>query len=121
MADEPPIDSLWHYTCHHRAALIGRRGVLMPNRQPFLNGIEVVWLTDLDTPDVDGLGLTSTTLRCDRTEVRYRVVSGDAVPWREWAETNRIDRTTRSELTFGRRPRHWFVATGPVGVIRDDA
>lgn len=117
----PLNDSLWHYTCRHRAALIGRRGVLTPNAQPWFDGVELVWLTDLDVPDADALGLQSTILRCDRTEVRYRVTDGPAVPWSEWAEDAHIDRRVRSELTFGRRPRHWFVSTVPVTVERDDA
>lgn len=111
--------ALWHYTCRHRAALIGRRGVLTPHPQAVLGGVAVVWLTDLDEPDREALGLTSTTLRCDRTEVRYRVLAADAMmPWRDWAESAHVDRTTVSELTFGRRPRHWFVATEPVAVER---
>lgn len=119
MADEPTTATLWHYTCHHRAKLIGRRGVLRPHLHPLLDDIPVVWLTDLAVPDVDGLGLTSTTLRCDRTEVRYRVIEGHAIPWREWRMTLRVDPVTISELTFGRRSRHWFVSTGPVAVVRD--
>jgi hypothetical protein len=120
-ADGPLTDSLWHYTCRHRAARIGQRGTLTPNPQSALGGIPMVWLTDMDTPDTVGLGLTSTILKCDRTEVRYRVIDGLAIPWCEWADLNHIDRTARSELTFGRRHRHWFVSTGPVTVERADA
>lgn len=104
----------WHYTCHHRAALIDADLTLRPHPQILMGNHLLVWLTDLDTPDREALGLTSTHLRCDRTEVRYRVVDGDIVPWAEWADVNRIDRRLRSELTFGRRPRHWFVSTSPV-------
>lgn len=109
---------LWHYTCRHRAALIGASGVLAPHDQLVLGGVALVWLTDLDVPDVDALGLTSTMLSCDRTEARYRVTGGETLPWAEWAELSHVDRRTRSELTFGRRPRHWFVSTSPVPVLR---
>lgn len=109
--------TLWHFTCRHLGALIGVRGVLTPHPHPML-GVAVVWLTDLDVPDVDALGLTSTTLGCDRTAVRYRVTGGETLSWSEWAESAHVDRRVRSELTFGRRPRHWFVSTAPVSVLR---
>lgn len=112
---------LYHYTCEHRAARIGRRGVLVPHAQPMLGGRRVVWLTDLDEPDREGLGLTSHTLDCDRTNVRYRVrdpLALGAVTWREWAEVERIERSTRSALELGRKPRHWYVSLVPVAVER---
>lgn len=109
---------LWHYTCRHRAAMIGARGVLTPLPQPVLDGVSLVWLTDLAVPDVAGLGLTSLTLKCDRTEVRYRVTAGETMAWNDWVERAHVDHRTRSELTFGRRPRHWFVSTSPVSVLR---
>lgn len=112
--------TLYHYTCAHAALGLGRRGVLRPNPQPFLDGLPMVWLTDLEEPDRVGLGLSSDTLRCDRTEYRYRVTHspGAAVPWRVFAEEWHIDRTVRATLELGRRARHWWVSVLPVEVRR---
>lgn len=108
---------VWHYTCRHRAALIGRRGLLVPASQPLFQNLPLIWLTDLAVPDVEALGLTSTTLACDRTECRYRVADVVNVrPWLEFAEQMQLDRRTVSTLTLGRQPRHWFVSTTAVRV-----
>ena len=110
--------TLWHYTCRHAATMIGRRGMLTPNPQPYLDGARLVWLTDLAVPDVAALGLTSDTLSCDRTEVRYRVLAGEVVSWSAWAAEAKVDPLTLSAFTFGRRPAHWYVSPGPVAVER---
>lgn len=111
------MTQLFHYTCRHQAALIGRRGTLTPHPQPLL-GQPLVWLTDLPEPDAEALGLTAHTLSCDRTAVRYRVMRApDVLTWREWAERERIPRPIRSELELGRRARHWYVSSTPVEAV----
>lgn len=115
--------NLYHYTCVHRARLIGQRGTLNPNPQPFLDGRALVWLTDLAEPDRDGLGLTSSMLHCDRTEIRYTVVDSQNVAvmsWHQWAEIEHIPRNVRSALEFGGKPLHWYVALGPIQVVQLD-
>ena len=109
------MTELYHYTCRHRAAMIERDGWLHPNPQPVI-GYPLVWATDLDEPDVEALGLTSHTLRCDRSEVRLRVDPSDLEPWLAWCH-GRVDPRVRSELAFGRRPARWWVAQVPVRVL----
>lgn len=122
--------TLWHYTCDHGRTLIGDPGILVPALElvPMTQrddvGItgRVVWLTDLDTPIRDALGLTSRILRCDRTAHRYRVDHpGYATRYVEWART--LDRETRHslELAPGAMPMHWYVSTRPVRVTYDPA
>lgn len=109
---------LYHYTCRHAARRIGRRGTLVPNPQPFLvrSGLPpLVWLTDLDVPDAEALGLTAHHLACDRTEVRYRVVDASTVQaWRTYKL--RLDRLEVSALELGHRHAVWYVSAAPVPV-----
>lgn len=113
------MTALYHYTCSHMAPLIGARGLLVPRRQPLLGGWSLVWLTDLDVADRAALGLTSNWIDCDRTEVRYRVVTpDDCVPWADWARRGHVERSRISALTFGCQPAHWWVSEQPVKVRR---
>ena len=115
---------LYHYTCRHAAHAIGRgRGVLHPHGHPLLRTRDlqrfasVVWLTDLEVADVEGLGLTAHHLSCDRTEVRYRVV--DPSPVQAWRTYKlRLDRVDVSALELGRRHDRWYVSARPVEVER---
>lgn len=115
---------LWHYTCDHAARKID--GVLTPGADRIeriaelaKRGLRVpwttrlVWLTDLDYPDRDALGLTSTLLTCDRTAHRYRVLDVDqCVPWTSVRRD--FPRHEWIEAAPGVMPRHWFVAFGPI-------
>lgn len=110
---------LYHFTCAHAERGLRGAGILQPHRQPTLGGVSLIWLTDLEVPDREGLGLTSDYLRCDRTEVRYIVKSpADCHWWPEWASTHWVDPTARSVLEFGRKPRHWWVTTEPQVAVR---
>lgn len=122
---------LWHYTCDHGRDGIGDFGVLrstvdlstkaaaVAKRDPRLRELlSWVWLTDLDTPMRDALGLTSYLSECDRTAHRYQVLDGRAGIVR-WTEARRyFAGELRDELEGapGAMPRHWFVA--PSGVVR---
>jgi hypothetical protein len=107
----------YHYTCEHGRNRIGLQGTLKPHAQPLLNSAALVWLTDLDHPDIDALGLTSDTLLCDRTEYGYKAIKPDGiVPWAEWADAHRIDKTRRAALEQGFAPDRWFVCEQPVRV-----
>jgi len=110
---------LYHYTCSHAAPGIERERWLRPNAQiqfptfqPFL-----VWLTDLDRPDVFGLGLTSYSLRCDRAEFQAIVSTIDAVHWPKYAK--QWPRKTRAivEDCPGALPMHWWVSEAPVPIL----
>ena len=106
---------LYHYTCRDRAALIVVDGYTL---RPGPDG--VLWLTDLDHPFREALGLTSHTLTCDRTERRFVV----EVPDEQFAE-GRVARyvdlkrerhplTLRGlDLADGAMPMHWWVSLDP--------
>lgn len=109
---------LYHYTCSHAAPQIEASGALRPHRQPQLDGRLLVWFTDMQHPDRDALGLTSHLLRCDRTEHRVTVETGQAVWWPVYAR--RMPRVMRDviETCPGVLPMHWWVASGHVPILR---
>lgn len=105
---------LYHYTCDHGHEAI--TDTLRPNGWP----LQVVWLTDLDLPMRDALGLTSHSLSCDRTAHRYRVTDANtAAPWSTYRRT--IDPLVAHALesTPGVKPMHWWVSVAPVPVAYD--
>jgi hypothetical protein len=111
---------LYHYTCDHGHDQIDDLVVPATWQTDRASGTPGVyaWFTDLADPMRDALGLTSHMLACDRTAHRYRVLdSVGVVPWvtvrRMWAWAEEL------ESAPGARPRHWFVADGPVRVEYD--
>jgi hypothetical protein len=111
------MKALYHFTCSHAAKSIERERWLRPNRHVSLDH-ELVWLTDLDRPSIYGLGLTSTILRCDRTEWTVIVPQSDAiVSWGSWAHEHKIGRQMRDELEYGAMPAHWYIAELPVPIL----
>jgi hypothetical protein len=119
---------LYHYTCAHSAKGIRRSGKLDPNPHPLLGTFELVWLTDLEHPDMYALGLTSHIIKCRRTEYRVTVDAPDAMRWADLARELRRsgDAALRSgvadlESAVGVRPMHWWVSTVPVRVVQLEA
>src|SRR5258708_39094220 len=113
---------LFHYTCSCCAEKIGESGRLKPsNYWITAGGDALVWLTDCATPDRFALGLTSLTLPCDRTEIRYIVETNNAEPWQLYARRKRVYESEEERLKFegGREPEHWFVTTFTVRATRD--
>lgn len=108
--------TLYHFTCRHVASRISRRGFLRPWPQPALGGVAFVWLTDLEAPDPDALGLTSHTLACNRLERRYVVHVDDAQPWD--AVKGALP-TVPASFERGRQPEHWFVVRRSVFAVLD--
>jgi hypothetical protein len=126
------MTTLYHYTCEHTRAAIGASGHLMPMRMHAPQAVErippeypwladTVWLTDLAEPDRGALGLTSFTLSCDRTAVRYVADNPPAVPFHDWSRG--LARDVRKAMLRGlvytepeARPASWWVATEPVAV-----
>lgn len=106
---------LYHYTCDHGSEKIARSGQLLPNGHPWLP-VPVIWLTDMERPDREALGLTSQTIRCDRTAWRVSVDTDEADPWHVFARRYRVSRSVREELEFGRLPMAWFVSLDPIPV-----
>jgi hypothetical protein len=109
-------DRLYHYTCaDHGRPGIDRDGVLRPNSHPWL-ATPLVWLTDLDQPWREALGLTSNLLSCDRAAVRYTADPSGCVRWTVWAR--RLPRDLREvfESAPGVLPGHWWVSERPLPV-----
>jgi hypothetical protein len=107
---------LYHYTCLDSDPGIQRDGFLRPNWNPLLRA-SLVWLTDLEQPNIEGLGLTSDSISCDRTAVRYEVRTVHAERWAKWARKHRVSRPLRDDLERFGLPRCWWVATTPLPVI----
>jgi hypothetical protein len=104
------LTELFHYTCAHRYPSIRRLGLLIPGAQPLLGGAELLWLTDLEVPDRAGLGLTSRSIQCDRTEWRIRVEDPvDVTLWRDVRRDFPFWGVYSLERSDGAQPRHWWV------------
>ncbi len=108
----------FHYTCAHSAPGIEKQRWLQGREWPFWTAAgPLVHLTDLDVPDRYGLGLTSNTLNCDRTEFRVTCWTTEAEHWPKFART--LPRPVRYELESadGALPMHWYVCRMPVAVL----
>jgi hypothetical protein len=112
---------LYHYTCDHGAAGIERDGELrVQERTVRLDWLpNVIWLTDLDVPVAEALGLTSRTLECDRTANRFVVAEPKDVQRyvdvrRSWSAFVR----DALETAAGAMPMHWYVTTTPQVAVR---
>lgn len=109
------MTALFHFTCQHAADRI--EGLLLPHPQPLIGDTALVWLTDLDEPDREGLGLTSMTLACDRTQIRYRVTDPTPVePWIGSTTQASVAPPIQALLHRYSRPEHWFISRQPVAV-----
>jgi hypothetical protein len=125
--------SLYHYTCRHSMSVIGTgKGLLLPawsiyDEQQRARAdeqtralAELVWLTDLEAPVAEALGLTRSTLRCDRTGYRYRVTDDQGIV-RYVSMRRRLSADVRAglETAPGAMPMHWWVSYEPVLVVFD--
>jgi hypothetical protein len=102
------VPVLYHYTCEHGARGIRTSGgVLVPGLD------RLVWLTDLDTPVRDALGLWSFVTPCDRTAYRFEVAEDNGYTW-PWVGPGRwaMDPAYVEllEAAPGVMPRHWWVS-----------
>lgn len=111
---------LYHYCCSCSARRITARGFLRPHgRAQF--GVDLVWLTDQAIPNRQGLGLTSTILRCDRLEHQYVIDCEDSqvVRWLDSPIRKELSREVGFEaFEDGRQPETWWIATKPIFAIR---
>lgn len=109
---------LFHYTCGHSLDGIQEsRFLLRPWGAP--GRPQLVWLTDLDFPDREGLGLTSRLIACDRTRYRFTVHPQSATPVEHWSTARRRFRPTYVEAlekARGAKPEHWWISREPVPV-----
>lgn len=103
-------DVLYHLTCaeHGHPGILGT-GVLRPGSDG------LVWMTDLDTPIRDALGLVRPGVTCDKGAVRYRVDdTTHAVPWLAFRKDLPREVVALLEAVPGAMPRHWFVSWVPM-------
>lgn len=130
---DAPATVLYHYTCHHARYKLGDRGKLLAPRELgnvhggrlFMQGIfaeldSFTWLTDLDYPYRDALGLSSDFADCDRTRYRYRVLDRvAATPWAVVRRSVNPQMVAVLESTPAVMPMHWWVTSQPVEVALD--
>lgn len=114
--------TMYHFTCEHRAELIGvDGGVILPYPQQLLGGLSVSWWTTAQQPERAALGLTSHTLSCDRLSARYAALDQSSImPWAELRDVLPIERVRRLEAVRGTRPSLWHVSLQPITAIRDE-
>lgn len=108
------LPQLYHYTCEHgQTKILIDHSTLRPMTDGFL------WLTDLDYPFRDALGLTSRILKCDRTQYRFDVdmVELDptvVMPWVRLRREFEPHVVEALETAEGAMPMHWFLAVEPI-------
>lgn len=104
---------LYHHTCEHAARrIVADGGLLRPNVQPQLGGLQLLWLTTSSRPARAALGLTSHTLCCDRTAHTFRLLDPvDVMPWAQLREQLPATLTRPLEAARGARPALWFVTS----------
>ena len=103
---------LWHQTCDHGRAGIGRSGWIYPGKvMPWLSR-GLVWMSsDPDAPR-EANGLTSIILACDRTQYVYAVERHQAIRW-----LDSPDRTPAAIAALEgpeQDPALWWVSAIPV-------
>lgn len=124
-------DTLYHYCCSHSAADIRSAGVLECAETLILRANPdsthtkhpqgyIVWLTDMEPPaHREALGLTMHDIKCDRIKYCFEV----AADWKrmEWYMTFRRRHPELRDLENepGVLPAHWWVARGPIPVLRE--
>jgi hypothetical protein len=108
--------ALYHYTCldHGHPGIYGS-GLIKPGNDT------LVWLTDLDLPMRDAVGLTRVSTGCDRGAARYRVETAGLpiVPWLEFRKGVPWHLIEFLESFPGVMPRHWFVSARPTPATYD--
>jgi hypothetical protein len=114
------MTELYHLTCRHRAGEIVLAGQVIPHQQPvfgYFSDAKLSWFTHVPTARNVALGLTSHTLKCDRTERRFRVLEPEKVfRWNDIRSVLPQDAVLALESAHGTRPEWWWVAQEPVRV-----
>lgn len=115
-------ERLYHYTCDHGRRDIGSSNcLLLPHMHVWL-GFKLLWLTDLDDPSRESVGLTMDRISCDRLRFRYVVDSSlDLVfcrPWLDSTERGSIESNVAylralEDPNFA-HPEHWWIVTRAV-------
>lgn len=99
---------LYHFTCEHGYEGISKTGIVVPRIHPFMRHLgPLLWLTDLEAPTADAVGLTSERLTCNRLHYSYRVRTRAAVQWSE--VRGRVSPALVVALEAYGEPSHWRV------------
>jgi hypothetical protein len=111
----------WHYTCEHKVSDIEATGVVLPQTQQMLGGLQVAWFTNMPSASRQALGLTSHMLNCDRMSHLFHVLPVDEHKIVEWGRLR--SQLSRSmvialESAPGTRPMFWGVAADAVQIER---
>lgn len=106
---------LYHYTCGHGAAGIGKTGLIDVFLQPPEGQVALTWLTDLEAPNRLALGLTSNTIQCDRLAFRFDVPEPVEVVRYVDVRREHFPRYWREALerSPGAMPMHWYLSLVP--------
>jgi hypothetical protein len=112
------VIELTHLTCRHGAGKIVTGGLVVnPSPQPVLGDMSLAWFTHVPNARNVALGLTSHTLKCDRTERRFRVLEPEKVfRWNDIRAVLPRDAVLALESARGTRPEWWWVSQEPVRV-----
>lgn len=111
---------LIHLTCRHGERGIVAAGMLVkPHPQVVIGNMELSWFTHVPNARNVALGLTSHTLKCDRTERRFRVLEPEKVfRWNDVRAVMPRESVVLLEAGHGTRPEWWWVSQEPVLVER---
>lgn len=113
------MTELIHLTCRHGAARVTLAGAVIPQPQVVLGQMKLAWFTHVPNARQEALGLTSHTLKCNRTERRFRVLEPEKVfRWNDIRAVLPRDGVLMLESARGTRPEWWWVSQEPVAVER---
>lgn len=107
------VPRFYHFTCEHGHVDITKSGVLLPHVHPFAPALgPLLWLTDLEDPTQESVGLTASWTKCNRLQYRYIVQSKAVVHWFDIRE--RAPKWLVADLESFGQPEHWLVVRRPV-------
>ena len=114
------MTELYHLTCRHAAGKIVVAGnMVVPQKQVVIGDMQLAWFTHVPNARNVALGLTSHTLKCDRTERRFRVLEPEKLfRWNDVRAVIPREAVIRLEAAKGTRPEWWWVSQEPVLVER---
>lgn len=107
---------VFHLTCPHGAAKIIEAGLLViPQKQVVIGDMELAWFTHVPSAKKVALGLTSHSLKCDRTERLFRVLEPKKLyRWNDVRAVIPRRAVVELEAARGTKPEWWWVAQEPV-------
>lgn len=129
-----PGNAIFHYTCSHHVADIERERLVRPglpwtvidtawkNRGFGPTGLgaapRIAWLTDMESPEAEALGLTMNYISCDRTEFRVTVAPHPRIEsWAAFVGRYKPNPDWLESLQRSRAPARWFVCPFPLRAL----